>query len=147
MPEPQPDRHEAAITVDADGTVRPGTARRTMERSWYRGVAEMARCGALVVVDEVFLGGGEFRARLRDALTGLSVLWVAVRCDPAVAAAREAARPDREPGTAHAQARSVHRGVEHDLHVDTTHRTAAECAQAIVERIERLDDGSARRQP
>ena len=59
MPEPQPDRHAAAVTVAADGTVRPGTAFRALEKTWYRGIAEMARCGALVIVDEVFLGGGE----------------------------------------------------------------------------------------
>ena len=67
---------------------------------------------------------------------------MAVHCDPAVAAAREAARPDREPGMAGAQARSVHRGVEYDLQVDTTHHTAADCSQAIIEWLDALDGGS-----
>ena len=43
---------------------------------------------------------------------------------------------------AQAQAQAVHRGVEYDLQVDTTHHTAANCSQAIVERLDALNDGS-----
>jgi hypothetical protein len=49
----------------------------------------MARAGARVVVDEVFLGGAYWQRRWRDALGGLTVLWVGVRCDAAVDAGRE----------------------------------------------------------
>ena len=130
-----PSRHDPAITVDSDGTVRPGPAFRALEQAWYQGVASMARCGAPVIVDEVFLGGGHAQARLRDTLSGLSVLWVAVHCDPAVAAAREASRADRDAGMAAAQAESVHRGVDYDLHVDTTHTSPEQCARTIADRL------------
>lgn len=38
MPTPRPDRHDAPISVDADGTVRPGPTFRALEQAWYRGV-------------------------------------------------------------------------------------------------------------
>lgn len=135
MPLPQPGRHDHPITVDADGTVQPGPTFRALERAWTRGIAQMARSGAHVIIDEVFLTGGDGQARLRDSLTGLSVLWVAVHCDPDIAAGREATRPDRDPGMAAAQANTVHHGVDYDIHVDTTHTSPTGCARTIAARI------------
>jgi len=135
MPAPRSGRHDAPISVDADGTVRPGLTFRALERAWYRGLAEMARQGALLILDEVFLGGGRGQARLRNELTGLDVIWVAVHCDSRVAAAREATRADRDPGMAAAQAESVHLEVDYDLSVDTTHHTSGECAALIATRV------------
>ena len=103
--------------------------------AWTLGVAAMARAGAPVVVDEVFLGGAASQQRWRAALEGLDVLWVGVRCDPAVAAAREAARGDRVAGMAAAQASLVHEGVAYDLVVDTSRASADECAAAIRARV------------
>jgi chloramphenicol 3-O phosphotransferase len=91
----------------------------------------MARSGAGVIVDEVFLGGAASQARLRSAFDGLDVLWVAVHCDPDVATAREANRPDRVGGMAALQAATVHQGVLYDLLVDTTRTTAMDCARLI----------------
>jgi len=48
-----------------------------------------------------------------------------------VAAAREAARPDRIPGMAVKQAAAVHAGVAYDVEVDTTERSAVACARQI----------------
>ena len=123
--------HDAPIEVDADGTVRPAGSMRALEGGWYRGLAEMARSGVPLIVDEVLLEGAASQARLRTALGGLTVWWVAVHCDAAVAAARESARPDRDPGMAAAQARTVHVGIEYDIEVDTTDRTADACAEVI----------------
>ena len=61
----------------------------------------------------------------------VTVAWVAVRCDPDVAAAREARRADRVPGMAQRQAMSVHSGMRYDFEVDTTNRTAEDCAHDI----------------
>ena len=69
----------------------------------------MARAGARVIVDEVFLGGAASQQRWQKALGGLDVLWVAVRCEVEVAAARELAR-DRAGGMAVSQAELVHQG-------------------------------------
>jgi chloramphenicol 3-O phosphotransferase len=68
-------------------------------------------------------------------VAGLAVLWVGVRCDSAVAAAREAARGDRIPGMAVSQANVVHAGVSYDLEVDTTHTESLACARTIAARV------------
>ncbi|NEE13966.1 chloramphenicol phosphotransferase, partial [Streptomyces sp. SID7499] len=82
-------------------------------------------------VDDVFLGGPASQEPWRKALTGLDVLWVGVRCEGAVAEAREVARGDRPRGMAAAQAETVHRGVVYDLEVDTTRTEALACARTI----------------
>lgn len=116
-----------------DGEVTVGGEFRELEDSWIEGVAAMARAGARVIVDEVFLGGAESRARWEKALHGLDVVWVGVRCDAAVAAGRELARGDRVGGMAETQAELVHRGMSYDVEVDTTRFEALECAKAIAE--------------
>ena len=95
------------------------------------GIATMARAGARVILDEVFLGGAVSQQRWQKVLGGLNVLWVAVRCDSSVAAGREIARGDRIRGMAVSQAELVHRGVVYDLEVDTTHTEALVCARTI----------------
>jgi chloramphenicol 3-O phosphotransferase len=95
----------------------------------------MARAGARVIVDDVFLGAAASQKRWQAVLGDLSVLWVGVRCDGAVAAGREIARGDRNPGMAVSQADAVHEGVSYDLEVDTTHTEAIECARTIAEHV------------
>ncbi|MFG2912186.1 chloramphenicol phosphotransferase CPT [Kitasatospora sp. NPDC048298] len=118
-----------------DGTVEVGPAFAALDAAWTVGVAAMARAGARIVVDEVFLGGAASQARWRAALKGLDVLWVGVRCDPAVAARREAARGDRVAGMAAAQAKAVHLGVAYDLVVDSSRAAVADCARAVAARV------------
>jgi hypothetical protein len=48
--------------------------------------------------------GRSSQERLASALAGLPVMWVGVRCDPEVAAAREHSRSDRVGGMARLQA-------------------------------------------
>ena len=91
----------------------------------------MARAGAGVIVDDVVLGGAASQQRMRRHLQGLDVLWVGVRCDAAVAAAREKERGDRTTGMAASQATLVHEGVAYDLVVDTSRADAEECARLI----------------
>jgi hypothetical protein len=57
--------------------------------------------------------------RWNNALQGLDVCWVGVRCAPQIAAEREARRGTRLPGIALHQAESVHAGVHYDVEVDT----------------------------
>jgi chloramphenicol 3-O phosphotransferase len=125
-------RSSAGIDFGEDGEVIVGPEFRTLETAW---IAAMAHAGARVIVDEVFLGGTASQQRWKNALGALSVLWVAVRCDAAVAAAREVARGDRVAGMAASQAEVVHRGVAYDLQVDTIHAEALACAQAIAARL------------
>ena len=121
----------AGIEFAADGEVIVGPEFRTLETAWIAGIAAMAHAGARVIVDEVFLGGAASQQRWKNALGTLGVLWVAVRCDAAVVAAREVARGDRVAGMAASQAELVHEGIVYDLQVDTTHAEALPCAQAI----------------
>jgi len=123
------------ISFGTDGEVTPGEEFRRLDEAWARGLAAAARAGAHLIIDEVFIGGPASQARWRDALTGLGVLWVGVRCDPEVAGAREAARGDRVTGMAAGQAHLVHRDVHYDLEVDTTRTASSVCAAAIAARV------------
>jgi chloramphenicol 3-O phosphotransferase len=118
-----------------DGSIKVGVAFRRAEASWYEGLAAIARAGTRIIVDEVFLDGGDSQARLQGALEGICMAWVGVRCDPAVAEARERSRPDRVKGLARDQAERVHRGVRYDMVVDTTDTPTAECARLIAETL------------
>ena len=99
------------------------------------GIAATARAGARVILDVIFLGGAASQQRWQQVLTGLDVLWVAVRCDSAVAAGRELARGDRVLGMAVSQAEVVHQGVVYDLEVDTTHTESLVCARTIAAHV------------
>jgi chloramphenicol 3-O phosphotransferase len=121
----------AGIEFAPDGQVIVGPRFRTLEVAWIAGVAAMARAGARIIVDEVFLGGTVSQQRWKSALGTLPVLWVGVRCESGVAAGREIARGDRVIGMAASQAELVHQGIVYDLEVDTTRTEALECARAI----------------
>ncbi len=124
----------AGIEFGPDGEVSVGPEFMRLEAAWREGVAAMARAGARIVIDDVFLGGPSSQQRWEKVLTGLEVLWVGVRCDVAVAEGREVARGDRVRGMAAQQAEVVHEGVHYDLEVDTTRTEAMECARAIAAR-------------
>jgi len=119
------------LHVGETGEVEVGPGWRTLEASWYIGVAAIAASGTGVIVDEVFLDGRGGQERLRTAFGGLEVLWVGVRCDPAVTRAREALRPDRVAGMAESQAAIVHDDVVYDMIVDTSHASSESCAARI----------------
>jgi chloramphenicol 3-O phosphotransferase len=125
----------AGIEIGADGQVIVGPEFRVLEAAWIEGIAAMARAGARIIVDEVFLGGAAGQQRWQKALGALAVLWVGVRCETAVAVGREIAHGDRVVGMAASQAGVVHQGVVYDVEVDTTHTEALECARAIAARV------------
>ena len=120
------------LTITPEGSVVVGDAFRAAELAWYEGLAAIARAGTGLIVDEVFLSGGESQARLRRALEGLTVIWVGVRCAATVAEARELQRGDRNIGQARHQAERVHRGVRYDLVVETDDTAPGDCAKAVV---------------
>jgi chloramphenicol 3-O phosphotransferase len=126
---------DAGIEFAADGRVSVGAEFRRLEAAWMDGVAATARAGARVIVDAIFLGGAVSQQRWQKALAAQNVLWVAVRCDSAVAAGRELARGDRVRGMAVSQAEVVHQGVVYDLEVDTTNTESLECARIIAAHV------------
>jgi chloramphenicol 3-O phosphotransferase len=123
------------IVFAPDGRITVGPGLRTLEAAWSRGVAAMARAGAGVILDLVFLNGAVTQTRWRGVLAGLQVVWVGVKCDPLIAAAREAARGDRILGMAALQASQVHQGVVYDIEVDTTQTSPDDCARLIADRV------------
>jgi chloramphenicol 3-O phosphotransferase len=126
---------DGGIVFAADGGVSVGADFRALEAAWMNGIAAMARAGARIIIDDVFLGGAASQQRWREAVAGLAVLWVGVRCDSAVAAGREVARGDRTQGMAASQATVVHEGVSYDLEVDTTRTESLACARTIATRV------------
>ena len=125
----------SGVTFGEQGEVEVGEAFHTVAAAWMSGIAEMARRGAHIIVDDVFLSGAASQDRMRVAFDGLEVLWVGVHCAPDIAAARELARGDRVGGMAASQATIAHEGVVYDLEVDTGRTEALECARVIVGRI------------
>ncbi|TYB61436.1 chloramphenicol phosphotransferase CPT [Nonomuraea sp. PA05] len=126
---------DSGIEITDDGEVNVGPDFRRLQLAWREGVAAMARAGAPVIVDDVFLGGPSSQQEWQKALSGLDVLWVGVRCESAVAAQRELARRDRPQGMAELQAGVVHQGVRYDVEVDTTHTGSLECARTVAARV------------
>jgi chloramphenicol 3-O phosphotransferase len=117
------------------GEVTLGDGFRAIEAAWMTGIAAMARAGARIIIDDVFLGGAASQERIRAHLEGIGVLWVGVRCDPEIAVGREIARGDRMIGMAASQAEVVHKGVVYDLEVDTGQTESLDCAHAIAARV------------
>ncbi|MBO4269247.1 chloramphenicol phosphotransferase CPT [Microbispora triticiradicis] len=123
---------EAGLTFGPNGEVNVGDEFMRLQDAWMRGIAAMAKAGARIILDEVFLGGGVSQERTRQYLEGLDVLWVGVRCAPEIAAKREIARGDRVIGMAVSQAEVVHEGVVYDVEVDTGRAESLECARAVM---------------
>ena len=123
------------IAFGQQGEVVVGDGFRETEAAWMTGVAAMARAGARIIIDDVFLGGGASQERTRAYLTGLEVLWAGVRCDPGIAIGREIARGDRVKGMAASQAEMVHKGVVYDIEVDTSHAESLDCARVIAAHV------------
>ncbi|ARF58771.1 chloramphenicol phosphotransferase CPT [Streptomyces gilvosporeus] len=126
---------DGGIEFGPDGEVTIGPEFRTLQAAWIEGVVAMARAGARVIVDEVFLDGAYSQQRWQKALGELRVLWVGIRCDAVVAAGREVARGDRVVGMAALQAEVVHQGVSYDLEVDTALAESMECARTIAAHV------------
>ena len=122
---------DAGVAFGEHGEVTLGEGFREIASAWMAGIGAMARGGARVIYDDVFLSGAVSQGRLRAHLDGLSVVWVGVHCDAEVAAGREFARGDRVVGGAASQATRVHEGVSYDLEIDTTSTESPECAHII----------------
>jgi chloramphenicol 3-O phosphotransferase len=125
----------SGIAVGQHGEVLVGGGFRDLEAAWMAGVAAMARAGARIIFDDVFLSGAASQQRVRAGLEGLSVLWVGVRCAPEIATGREIARGNRAAGMAASQAETVHYGVVYDIEIDTSHTESLDCARVIAARV------------
>ncbi len=107
-------------------------------RYWARAYLIMVRAlvqeGFGVIAEQILWTDGHV-ADCREVLGDLPILFVRVSADLEVAEAREAARPDRGPGTARYQYENVCWDLAYDLTVDTSRSSPAEAAAPIVERL------------
>ncbi len=110
-----------------------------MRQGFHRAVAGMAAAGNNVVVDHVLSEPWRL-ADCLDVLAGYDVVLVGVRCSFEELQRREAARGDRQPGTAAMQFERVHAHGIYDFECDTSVDDTAECARS-------LKDFLARRSP
>lgn len=127
-------RRDVGLHLGADGVVTVDDAYRAREDAWYRTLTAHAASGHPLVLDEVLLDGGAAQERLLTLFGGTGSFWVGVRCDPDVAEAREAKRPDRIVGMARDQAERVHEGVAYDVVVDGA-RPPQESVDAILDAL------------
>ena len=81
---------------------------------WHRAVAAMGAAGVDVVWDHI-IETPEWHEALRAVLAGRDVFFVALHCDLAELARREAGRADRAAGDAARDAGVVHLGKRYDL--------------------------------
>ncbi len=109
---------------------------RRTRRGYHRVVAALVSTGNDVIMDYPLSEPWRL-ADLLDVLDGYDVTLVDVRCSTEELIRREKARGDRPEGLAASQT-GVYVHGDNDIAVDTTHRTAARCAQEIVDRFETL---------
>jgi chloramphenicol 3-O phosphotransferase len=118
-----------------DGEIRRGADFLRVYAGFQGAVATLVSNGLDVILDDVLVDGIEDQHRWEDALGGLPVCWVAVRCDPETAAVREEVRGDRPSGIARRHADSVHRHVRYDIEVDTATLEPVEAATLITDAL------------
>jgi len=107
-----------------------GALGRRLKSAYRRSIADVARAGLNVVVDDVTIERDEWDEWC-EALAGLDPLWVALRCDVDVAATREATRGDRVRGLARGVVDLVHRFPAYDLELDSTATSAADLVHQL----------------
>jgi chloramphenicol 3-O phosphotransferase len=119
---------------------------RRTRLGYHRVVAALVSTGNDVIMDYPLSEPWRLDDLL-DILDGYDVTLVDVHCSAEELDRRERARGDRPAGLAASQTR-VYSHEDNDIVVDTTHHSAAECARAIVGRLDdlrgpRLSSGSA----
>ncbi len=115
--------------------IRFGDLGLKMLRGMRRAAASFAREGSNVVIDDLCLEPAYLQDYLA-ALGGLDVIFVGLRCTRETLLAREAARPDRFPGTALRQDERVHRSAIYDLEIDTSEVSPELGAAQLLERLQ-----------
>jgi chloramphenicol 3-O phosphotransferase len=120
-----------------EGVIARGDRFMAIYAGFRLAVAALVRGGVNVILDDLTLEGATDQGRWDEALQGLAVCWIGVRCAPGIAAEREAARGTRLPGIARHLAESVHQGVRYDVEVDTGVMDLGETTGVIAEHLAR----------
>ena len=124
------------VPVEREGqrvtAIEFGDVGRRMLRGMRRAIAAFAHEGGNVIVDDLLLEKA-FLLDYLEALRGLRVTFVGVRCPLDVVQARERTRPGRFPGTADSHFHEVHAHCTYDVEVDTGVATPRACARRVIE--------------
>ncbi len=119
-------------TPEGSGTaVRLGDVGRRMLTGMRHAVAAFVNAGNDAVVDDMQLDPN-FLSDYLTALSGIEVIFAAIRCDLATLRQRETERPGRFPGTAAVHFHSTHSGCLYDVEVSTATMSPRQCAEAIL---------------
>ena len=113
-----------------------GESGRRLLGAYHRSVAAVARSGINVIVEEVLITRTEWDD-WQEALGGLDVRWIGVRCDVDTAVRREIERGDRYRGLARGTASVTHLYPTYDLDVDTAAHSPEVLAVQIVRSMAR----------
>jgi chloramphenicol 3-O phosphotransferase len=115
-------------------SVRVGNVGRQLLRAYQAVVGALARSALNVMVDEVVIDKTSWDD-WADALGGLDVVWIGVRCASEVAEERNRARGDRFAGLAREQTVTVHRHAVYEFEIDTTTATPAEALSQLTRQL------------
>jgi len=109
-------------------------------RGMHRSIAALALAGNDVIFEHVLLYP-EWADNLREALAGIRVTYVGVRCPADVLEARQRARADAVVGQARGHCYVVHANVTYDVEIDTSRMSANEAAKVIAAYLARGEKG------
>jgi chloramphenicol 3-O phosphotransferase len=111
-----------------------GERGQRLVRGMHRALAALALAGNDVIFEHVLLHE-EWLDDLLDALDGVEVYFVGVRCPIDVIEERERARGNRVVGQGRAHHETAHAGALYDVEVDTSVMAARAAAEVIAKRV------------
>ena len=123
--------HEAGQTYTA---IRFGDHGKRLLAGMRRALAEIARCGNHVIIDDIILEAA-FLEDYLEVMRDLRLYFIGVLCPLDVINQREAIRPGRFPGTAEGHHSICHAHGCYDLEVNTATMKPQECALAVMQRL------------
>jgi chloramphenicol 3-O phosphotransferase len=111
--------------------LRLGPLARATIAAMHRYAGDLARNGVNVILDDLLVDE-EICRQTVDALVGVDVWFVGVRCPLAITVEREVARGDRMVGLARSHFETIHAHGPYDVEVDSSTHTAEEAARVIL---------------
>jgi len=111
-----------------------GPFAKKMSATFKEIVLTLARQGHNIIIDDVAFGAKEIDL-WRKTLKDYKVLWIGLTTPVEHLEEREKTRTGRIKGSARAQHRVVHTGVQYDLEFDTSKESLEDIVEAIQKRV------------